>query len=171
MDKEKTPSCLQLSYDSHVELDLPLTDQPSPCWSVLRIGWRDAVTSCFCWEVSYKKQTKKNYIYALEVRKVTLLKVSWGLKCIPALQEPSATIHYPIIPFSPEPVSVLVNLYLFLSPLCLNRGILWTLCCAALPCPGLSNSYSPLFLWLSFVDQELMKVLTDLSAFYKFVLF
>lgn len=94
MNKEKTPSCLQLSYDSHLELDLPLTDQPSLYWSVLRIGWRDAVTSCFCWE---KFITKKYfYIRPLEVRKVTFLKVGWGLKCIPASQEPSAMIHYPI---------------------------------------------------------------------------
>lgn len=95
MNKEKSPSCLQLSYDSQLELDLPLTEQPSPYWSVLRIGWRDAVTCiCFCWEKSLTK--KNNYIYPLEVRKVTFLKVSWGLKSIPASQEPSAVIHYPI---------------------------------------------------------------------------
>lgn len=143
MNKEKTPSCLQLSYDSHLELDLPLTDQPSLYWSVLRIGWRDAVTSCFCWEKSLTK--KYFYIYPLEVRKVTFLKVCWGLKRIPASQEPSAMIHYPIQSWTCVCAGKSVP---FLPPLSLNRGMLWTLCCAAQqqPCPGLSHSHSPLFL-------------------------
>lgn len=111
-----------------------------------------------------------------------VLKVTCGLSASLSGQQPSAKaqvmLRYSIQSQTHHSLSsAMVNL-LFSVPIELQHGDCLDCSLLHIPaaaqrqaCPGLIHSYSSLCLQVSFVHQELMNSLTDLSTYCKFILF